>query len=227
MVPITRTELATRYPGLEPEIDHVVSWFDVPLRYHLRRDPAENHFPPVMDAFNAYTEHKDSVLRVRSCMTMAVKMPNVVNSGPWPIFLYAEDGFLLEGWHRLVAFRMMGLDEVDVVLVERDAPNVSPDRFSHDEVRVEDHAEWCFSARWRGHQIGHLRINQEDHMPGDGRHVDNAFVLPAFRRRGVASLLYNAAERFLTGRGLRLVPSPSPSLSKSAAALWASRRPAA
>jgi len=216
---VTRADLTALFPGIDSEIDKVETWFDVPLRYTLRRDLASNHRPPVADAFSVYTSDT-SARRIQTIMAMATKRANVRNSGPWPIFVYVEDGFLLEGWHRLIAFQMLGMEEIDVVLVERDAPVIDPSGFSPSDVVVED-GEWCFAARWCDAQIGHLRLNREG--DGVGRHVDSAFVLPAFRRKGIARRLYDAADHFLTARGFRLVPSPAASLSTDAAVLWEKR----
>lgn len=72
-------------------------------------------------------------------------------------------------------------------------------------------------------KIGHLQINMFDHRVPDARHVEKSYIEPAFRRQGVGTKLYNAAEEYLAAKGLRLIPSSKPAMSDDAIAFWQNR----
>lgn len=214
--PILRDDLLIRFPGLLPELSRVEGWFDVPLRYALRVDPMAHH--AVHAEMLMARAEADAISRLR----IKAILRRLESGDPvWPLFVFDQDEFLLEGWHRLIVFKRLGHQTVPVVLVSRDAPEPSPHGFRQAQI-VADGCRF-FSARWMNQQIGHLRVNHTTiPFPGE-RTVETTFVLPAFRRRGVAQALYNAADAALKAEGLSLVPSPRPSMSDAAVRLWEKR----
>ncbi len=216
---ITRDEIISRYTDIETEIIKTESWFDDPLTFSLSTEPISAYDGRVHDSMIAYEHHPASKSRM-----LAIRDDLLSGASPWPIFQYAEDGFLLEGWHRIVAIHLAGFETVEVISVGK--IDCDPEGFDANDVALMiNRDDWSVSARWRGRQIGFVRVNMDDPMPDNGRRVENTFVLPAFRRRGIASRLYDAAEEMVGDIGLRLVPSPQPILSQNALGLWLKRNP--
>lgn len=71
-------------------------------------------------------------------------------------------------------------------------------------------------AIWRGQQIGAVIINpyHVGSLPENAWSIFSSGVLPQFRRRGVATLLYDAVEKYLAEMGYELGPSPATGLSE-------------
>lgn len=78
-----------------------------------------------------------------------------------------------------------------------------------------------FIATVNGEYAGKLNLSTKEGDPSQ-RYVDWSEVLPQFRRQGVATALYDAAEAYLEQRGEVLAPSPNQSI--SAKAFWDARR---
>jgi GNAT superfamily N-acetyltransferase len=68
--------------------------------------------------------------------------------------------------------------------------------------------DWTFRAFYRSRRIGYLMVSrfQLDGHPPDERAPWKAVVAEEFRRKGVATKLYDTAERWLLGQNLKLVP---------------------
>lgn len=217
---ISINDILKQYPDLGEEIEKAGRWFDVPLKFSLGKQPMAVFSERAERAIAAHRENPEDFMKTNIII-------DVLNSGgtPWPIFLYGEDDFLLEGWHRIVAFHILGMQTVDIIYVHRDAPKINSSEFSIEELVLEIRNEWLISARWKEQQIAHLRIAHDKPLLDGGRHPQSTFVLPAFRGRGIAKMLYDAAEVLLNEKGLYLAPSPEPLLSDSAFRIWKKRRP--
>ena len=87
------------------------------------------------------------------------------------------------------------------------ACNGGSDGFRIDHVRIRITSSGEFVAVWRGKLIGTLclrRLVERDWS------VFMVEVLPQFRRKGVATRLYDEAEALLRSEGYDLVPTPWP-----------------
>lgn len=103
------------------------------------------------------------------------------------------------------------------------AGDVDVSKFDINDVTIQHDGRGAFDALWNGEKIGDLVVASTG---GDfDYHVSGVEVLPPFRRRGVATLLYDAAEAWLDGRGDNLVPSSADELSDDAFHFWYRRAP--
>lgn len=71
-------------------------------------------------------------------------------------------------------------------------------------IRHFNSPEWegsrhIFNVYYQGNRIGHFKLSKQ------GDYVTDADILPPFRRKGIASAVYNFIEKYL---GIKLQPSP-------------------
>ena len=94
----------------------------------------------------------------------------------------------------------------------------------HPDVKVKDVGDGNFKAYLKGKYVGYVSIynfkDREGKFAPDERYIWKAVVKPGFKRTGIGTALYNAAEEWLNERGLKLVPSPDQQLSDEAYAFW-------
>jgi ribosomal protein S18 acetylase RimI-like enzyme len=109
-------------------------------------------------------------------------------------------------------------------------PSTLNDRSGFDirDVQLKAFPENILVATWRGQQIGAVIINphQAGSLPENAWSIFSSGVLPQFRRRGVATLLYDTVEQYLAELGYELWPSPAAGLSEDAYEFWKNRDPA-
>lgn len=92
---------------------------------------------------------------------------------------------------------------------------------------VVHHIGDSYVAYWHGTKIGYVTVDMYDKsVAPDARHIHKSGIDGQFRRRGVATLLYDTAAAALKQDGLRLVPSPENILSDDALEFWKKRDPA-
>lgn len=95
--------------------------------------------------------------------------------------------------------------------------------FRIEDVEIRQDGPWEFWAYWRGQKIGGLLVSSGNwsHEPKNARSAFKVAVDPPYRKRGVGTLLYNAAEAVLREKGLELIPSHA--LSDDAFQFWMKR----
>ena len=95
------------------------------------------------------------------------------------------------------------------------------------KLRVKDLGNGNFKAYLGRKYVGYVSVYnyKDDKVAPDERYIWKSVVKPEYRRQGVATALYNAAEEYLAARGLKLVPSPDQQLSDDAYAFWKKRNP--
>lgn len=110
--------LAARWPGIEADLAAVAEWMrghDVALR--LAMEPMAGFAEVAARLLATHADFPRDKAR-------AARIVRLLEAGapPWPIFVDEEDGFVLEGRHRVVAFHMLGLAEIPVVRVSKVEP---------------------------------------------------------------------------------------------------------
>lgn len=115
---LTGDELVHRYPGIEADVAAVAEWVQGPLSYSVVTEPMTrfaSRAQALLDTYPEFPSEKKRTLRI----VTAIKR----GADQWPIFVDAEDDFILEGRHRIVAFHILGLPTVPVVYVSRREPD--------------------------------------------------------------------------------------------------------
>jgi ribosomal protein S18 acetylase RimI-like enzyme len=92
-----------------------------------------------------------------------------------------------------------------------------------DEVTIE-RRDSDFLAIWNGNVVGQLSIDMTREHEG-GYAASQAIVKAGFRKKGIGSRLYDAAEAWLNARGEKLVPSSPEELSDDGFEFWRKRDP--
>lgn len=102
--------------------------------------------------------------------------------------------------------------------------------FSIDDVKIKQGKgdySYTWFAYWKGERIGAASLGvfgEKELAPGE-RCIWNSFVKEGFRRKGVATKLYDAIEEYCKSQGWKLVASPQRVLSDEAFGLWKKRNP--
>lgn len=102
-------------------------------------------------------------------------------------------------------------------------------RFKLADVTIHNPERTLWRAYWEGRLIGAVVLNTfpEPEQQSHERSIFKSFVEELFRLRGVATLLYDAAESYANQYGWKFVPSPRRVRSNDALALWCKRDPEA
>jgi len=113
MKPISTKAILRRWPGVSEDIDVVKEQFpERKCRFSYAREPL-SLFAKVADDMRAtYPLFPQDKKR-------ADKIISMVSDGgkTWPIFVEADTLFIMEGRHRVVAFRAVQKDSLDVIYV--------------------------------------------------------------------------------------------------------------
>jgi ribosomal protein S18 acetylase RimI-like enzyme/8-oxo-dGTP pyrophosphatase MutT (NUDIX family) len=148
---------------------------------------------------------------------------------PFPPVILMHDGTVIDGMHRISAAKLRGDKTIRayVPVGSKRFASARTAKFDLNQVQVRSNRDGDFEAVLNGKIIGYACVNpyREDSFAADERYIFNSHVKVRYRRKGVATLLYNAAENYLKNKGLKLVPSPA--LSDDAYHFWTKYKPEA
>lgn len=102
------------WPGLEEDLVDVGRWMDGKFDMVASRQPLARFRQVAQDMLDTYDKFPDDAHRMRRILRLLSQ-----GHQPRPIFVDGKDGFLMEGRHRIVAFMLAGIEEIDVLTVSR------------------------------------------------------------------------------------------------------------
>lgn len=124
---MTREELVARFPGIEPDLAAVDDWMGGPVRYRLTTEPMARFAERAQELLDYQQAEPTGLVSPREerdrkkDRARTSRIMKAIRGGApqWPIFLDTEDGFIMEGRHRIVAFFLLGLRSIPVVHVSK------------------------------------------------------------------------------------------------------------
>lgn len=105
-------DVLTRWPACGDDLRNLAKWMPGGFRVSLSREPMDRFRETAFallatyPTFPAEGRRSDRILRLLR-----------LGEPPRPVFVDAQDGFIMEGRHRIVAFLLHGMAEIDVVTV--------------------------------------------------------------------------------------------------------------
>jgi hypothetical protein len=115
---ITAALLAVRFPGIEADLRAVCGWLRVPtqecLNLILQNEPAARYRTGAREMEATYPEFPEEAARAAKIVALLQR-----GAPPWPLCVDDQDGFVMEGRHRVVAMIQLGHDPLPVLRIRR------------------------------------------------------------------------------------------------------------